>query len=199
MRSSKVFALGQVYVLVSRCVDPANVLLTGVPPKDLLEDVAAALIARGIDVDKYYEDACSVTREWVYDKDRPSLKDRIQRKFNSEHSIPVKHRKLEEVLNPQKDATVVVHRLLDWMDRVDTASQHGRARPPFQTPEGDAIFPDESTLWWLTDVSKRTKDEEAQPADEDGPPSEMEEEQKMEVSCSEQGAVIQRRHRTLLC
>ena len=77
MRRPKVFALGQVYIVVSRCVDPANFLLTGAPPKDLLEDVAAALIARGIDVDKYYEDACSVIREWVYGKGRPLLKDRI--------------------------------------------------------------------------------------------------------------------------
>ena len=181
-----VFAMGQVYVLVSRCTDPANFLLCGVPPKDLLEDVAAALIARGIDVDKFLEDACSVTREWVYDKDKPHLRDRITVKFISEHSTPVKHRKLEETLNPQPDATVVIHKLLSWMDRVDIASQHGSARPLFQTPEGDAIFPDESSLWWLTDISKRAKDEDAKP-DEDGPPSELEEEQKMEVSCSEHG------------
>ena len=41
-----VFALGQVYVLVSRVVDPQNFVLVGVPPKDLLEDLAAALVAR---------------------------------------------------------------------------------------------------------------------------------------------------------
>ena len=111
--------MGQVYVLVSRCTDPQNFLLVGLPPKDLLEDLAATLIKRGIDVDKYFEDACSVTREWVYDKEKPLLKDRIQVKFNNKHTTPVKHRKLEEVLNPQPDATVVIHRLLDYMDRVD--------------------------------------------------------------------------------
>ena len=73
-----VFAMGQVYVLVSRCTDPQNFLLVGLPPKDLLEDLAATLIKRGIDVDKYFEDACSVTREWVYDKEKALLKDRIQ-------------------------------------------------------------------------------------------------------------------------
>ena len=45
-----VFAMGQVYVLVSRCTDPQNFLLVGVPPKDVLEDFAAPLVARGIDV-----------------------------------------------------------------------------------------------------------------------------------------------------
>ena len=51
-----VFALGQVYVLVSRVTDPMNLVLVGVPPKDLLEDIAAALLACGVDVDKYFED-----------------------------------------------------------------------------------------------------------------------------------------------
>ena len=46
-----VFAMGQVYVLVSRVTDPNNFLLVGVPPKDLLEDIAAALLARGVDID----------------------------------------------------------------------------------------------------------------------------------------------------
>ena len=79
----------------------------------------------------------------------------------------------------------MIHKPLSWMDRVDVASQHGNARPPFQTLEGDGIFPPEDELWWLTDVSRRAKDEEEQPADEDGPPSELEEDQPMEVSCSE--------------
>ena len=188
MCSPKVFALGQVYVLVTRCVDPSNFLLVGVAPKDLLHDVASALIARGIDVDRYFEDCCSVTREWLYDKDKPLLKDRIQVTFNNEHTTPVKHRKLEEVLHPQPDATVVIHRLLDWMDRVDVASQQGNARLPFNTPEGEDIFPPEDELWWLTDVSQRSKDEDEQPADEDGPPSELEQGQAMEVSCSEQAS-----------
>ena len=183
-----VFAMGQVYVLVSRCTDPQNFLLVGLPPKDLLEDLAATLIKRGIDVDKYFRGACSVTREWVYDKEKPLLKDRIQVKFNNEHTTPVKHRKLEEVLNPQPDATVVIHRLLDYMNRVDVATQQGRARPPFKTLEGVDIFPPEDELWWLTDVSRRAKDEDEQPADEDGPPSEIEEEHKDEVSCSEQAS-----------
>eukprot|EP00973_Karenia_brevis_P047135 6541838-Karenia_brevis.AAC.1 len=35
-----VFAYGQLYVLVSRVADPANFELIGLPPADLLEEVA---------------------------------------------------------------------------------------------------------------------------------------------------------------
>ena len=53
-----VFALGQVYVLISRVTDPRNFYLLGIPPKDLLEDVAASLILRGISVDEFFETCC---------------------------------------------------------------------------------------------------------------------------------------------
>ena len=184
-----VFAMGQVYVLVSRVTDPNNFLLVGVPPKDLLEDIAAALLARGVDIDKYFEDSCSVTREWTYDAAAPRLRDRVRVKFNNEHAIPVKLKKLEEILNPQPDATVVIYRVLDWMDRVDMASQTGEPRPVFQTLDGQIIFPEGDEPWWLTDVQKRAApDEEEQPADEDGPASEMKEGQQVEVSCSDAGS-----------
>ena len=52
-----VFALGQVYVLISRVTDPQNFYLLGVPPRDLLEDVASALIEQGISVDEFFETA----------------------------------------------------------------------------------------------------------------------------------------------
>ena len=170
-------------MLVSRVTDPQNFVLVGVPPKDLLEDIAAALLARGVDVDKYFEDACSVTREWVYNRDAPRLRDRVKVKFNNEHALPVKLKTLEEILNPQPDAQVVIHRLLDWMDRVDLATQTGDSRPLFQTADGDDIFPEDGDPWWLTDVSRRAPAEEQENGDEDGPPSEMEEEgQQAEVS-----------------
>ena len=37
-----VFALGQVYVLISRVTDPVNMQLVGLPPMDLLPDIYAA-------------------------------------------------------------------------------------------------------------------------------------------------------------
>ena len=53
-----VFALGQVYVLVSRVTDPKNFSLVGIPPRDLVEDLAQALLRAGIDVDSFFKKAC---------------------------------------------------------------------------------------------------------------------------------------------
>ena len=69
-------------------------------------------------------------------------------------------------------AASVIHSLLDWIDRVDFASQCGMAPPPFQTPDGESIYPDEP--WWLTDVQRKEepKDEkDLAKGDEDGPAS----------------------------
>ena len=49
----------------------------GIPPRDLLESVAAALIAAGIRVDEFFEVACKVTGDWKYDPSKARLKDRI--------------------------------------------------------------------------------------------------------------------------
>ena len=107
-----VFAMGQVYVLVSRVTDPQNFVLFGVPPKDLLEAIAQAYIVNGFNVDDCFKRACSVTGEWKYDAQPSRLKDRIQQKFCNERSIPLKKRTLDETLNPQPEATVVIKKLL---------------------------------------------------------------------------------------
>ena len=154
-------------------------------PKDLLEDVAAALIKAGIDVHAFFERACTVTGEWKYDKSKARLKDRIDQKFCNVRSIPLKFRILSECLDPQPEASVVFRRLLDWIDRCDIASQNSLPKPAFETSDGDAIFPeDEDDAWWLTDISKRVAAEDKVKADEDGPATdddEVEEERK-EVS-----------------
>ena len=102
-----IFALGQAYVFFSRTTDPQKIMLVGVPPKDLVEDVAQALIGHGIDVDKYFEDACKVTRDWEYDRSKARVVDRIQQRYNRERSIPLKRRSLAECLNPQPEAHVL--------------------------------------------------------------------------------------------
>ena len=81
-----VFAQGQVYVLISRRVqtnnnnnlagipklsfvpllgsrvtDPRNLCLIGVPPIDLINDVAMALHAAGLNVDDFFIQACNTT------------------------------------------------------------------------------------------------------------------------------------------
>ena len=170
-----VFALGQVYVLVSRVTDPKNFSLVGIPPRDLIEDLAQALLREGIDVDAFYEKACQVTGDWKYDRTQAKVVDRIQQKFSHERMVPLRFRSLAECLRPQPEAHVVFQRLLDWIDRCDVASQTGVLRPAFETADGGSIFPVDDDPWWLTDISKRLTDK--QEADEDGPVTECEEEE----------------------
>ena len=142
--------MGQIYVLISRCTDPMNFILCGVPPKDLIEELSQALIAAGINVDQYFKTACSVTNEWVYDESIGRVKDRFKLKFNSERGIPLKNRTLAEVLCPQPAASVVIKRLLHWIDRVDRRTC--AAKPSFETEDGQSIFPESDEPWWLTDM-----------------------------------------------
>ena len=94
-----------------------------------------------------------------------------------ETSVPVKLKELWEVIDAQPKALAVIKRLLDWISRVDLASQQGFPRPAFKTVEGDPIFPPEEEQWWLTVFQQRKKPEDIA-GDEDGPPTEAEEEEK---------------------
>lgn len=96
------------YVLISRVADPKNFHLIDVPPRDVLEDVAAALIAEGVDVDQFFENACKVTGDVQYDRSKARLVDRLQQKFSSERSVPLRFRTLAEMLDPQPQAQVVI-------------------------------------------------------------------------------------------
>ena len=86
--------MGQVYVLVSRVTDPKNFSLVGIPPRDLVEDLAQALLRAGIDVDSFFEKACQVSGEWKYDRSRARVLDRIQQKFSNERTVPLRFRTL---------------------------------------------------------------------------------------------------------
>ena len=175
--------MGQVYVLVSRVTDPQNFSLVGIPPRDLIEDLAQALLREGIDVDSFFEKACQVSGDWKYDHSKVGLVDRIEQKFSHERTVPLRFRNLAECLNPQPEAHVVFQRLLDWIDRCDVASQTGEPKPPFQTVDGEPIFPEDDDPWWLTDISRRLADDAKQDGDEDGPITEGDEEaEQREVS-----------------
>ena len=109
-----VFAIGQVYVLVSRVTDPENFVLCGLPPKDLWEDVTDAWRRAGLNVADCWKRACAVTNEWVYDhQPEKPLKSRIQQRHITEKGIPLKNRTLAETLDPQPEASAVFKRLLD--------------------------------------------------------------------------------------
>ena len=60
------FAYGQLYVLASRMTDPALFRLIGLPPLDLLDEVAEAWQKQGLDVNKCFREACAITGEWEY-------------------------------------------------------------------------------------------------------------------------------------
>ena len=63
----------------------------------------------------------------------------------------------------------------DWIDWADQNSQAGLPKPPFETEDGEPIFPEEEEAWWLTDISRRAAPEEKAEGDEDGPASDLEE------------------------
>ena len=133
----------------------------------------AGWAAAGLDAIECLRNSVSVTKDWVYDPD-PSLAyhQRIKPRRKSEKLMSVKWRGLEEILNPQPSAQRVIHKLLNWIERVDEASQIGAPRPAFETVDHQPIFPeDEEDKWWLTDVQNRKEPAAQQPADEDGPPS----------------------------
>ena len=88
-----VFAVGQVYVLISRVTDPANFHLIGLPPKDLLPEVCAAWQRAGYDVVECLRLACDVTNEFKYVPDAGEhWADRLQPRFQSQTTVPVKHK-----------------------------------------------------------------------------------------------------------
>ena len=62
-----IFAFGQLYVLISRVTDPANLELIGLPPKDLIDDLAAAIGRAKKDPDDAFNKCTGVSDEWKYD------------------------------------------------------------------------------------------------------------------------------------
>ena len=82
----------EVYVLISRVTDPQNLMLTGLPPKDLWEDISQLWLRAGINIDDAWKRACSVTNEWVYEPGPGPLKSRIRQRIMHERSIPLKNR-----------------------------------------------------------------------------------------------------------
>ena len=148
-------------MLVSRCTDPQNFHLVGVPPQDLIPDLAKALNKHSrLDHETVFGNCVSVSDEWTYEMGVPY--GRFQQKYIKERSIPMKHKTLQEALNPQPAANRVLMKLLGWIDRVDIASTEGSSRPAFATETGSNIFPangDADERWWLTELSKRKADE----------------------------------------
>jgi len=166
------FAFGQIYVLVSRVTDPKLLHLVGLPPMDLLSEIYAAWKAAGLDPVECLRRCATVTNDFVYHPGPPDLRDRFTPRFVKERTVHIVARELHEMLNPQPRAAAVMHRLLDWIERADLASQRGEAKPPFATAQGEPIFPEGEDPWWLTDVQRTSTADAPPPGDEDGPAEE---------------------------
>ena len=154
-----VFAHGQIYVLVSRVTEPEHYRTIGIPPWDLLEVVARAWRDAGVNVDRAFHAAASVTDEWIYTSAASGedpcvgVAQRLKASYSEQRRVPLRLRTLGEVLNPQPDTAVVLHGLLDWIDRADAASQANAPRPDICRADGAQLFP--ATDWYLTDLERR--------------------------------------------
>ena len=95
--------------MVSRVTDPNNFHLVGVPPKDLVEPVHRALYAAGVRNPGSWFDGCTgVSDEWELRETQDDYSERFRQKRLAERTIPMKHRTLEEALNPQLAASMVM-------------------------------------------------------------------------------------------
>ena len=151
---------------------------TGLPPADILEDVCRAWERAGIDVVESLRRATTVTNEWVYTPTvEGDIRSRLTHRVINERTVPVALKYLYEIIDAQPRALAVIRKLLDWIYRVDLASQQGLPRPAFKHVDGEPIFPPEEEQWWLTDFQQRKKPED-NAGDEDGPPTEAEAEDK---------------------
>ena len=147
--------MGQVYVLFSRVTDPRHLELIGrtlfvsklpisrhisttrgLPPADILEDVCRAWERAGIDVVESLRKATTVTNEWVYTPTADGdMRSRLTQRLANGRTVPVVLKYIYEVIDAQPKALAVIKGLLDWISRVDLASQQGLPRPVFKPSE----------------------------------------------------------------
>ncbi len=139
--------------------DPENFQLVGIPPEDLLEEVARAWQTAGLNVDTCFTAAAEVTKEWEYkpassqERVCVNVRSRFAPKQEVERRVPLQLKSLADILNPQPAAAEVLHAVLQWIDDCDQASQRGTAAPPPERRDGTPPFPE--TMWWLTELERR--------------------------------------------
>ena len=137
-----VFAHGQIYVQVSRAVDPERYAAVGLPPADLLDEVAAVWAAEGWDVDGLFAQAASATGDWVYTPTvgdagpTTSVRSRLQPRYDERRRAPLRLGLLAQILNPQPETASVLHGLLHWIEQADQTAQQGKPRPQLLHPDG---------------------------------------------------------------
>ena len=72
------------------------------PPKDIVSSLAVALRRAGYDYDEVFQTCIGVSNEWCYNATGSSnLAERFSQKYMRQRTVPMTHKTLEEVLNPQ--------------------------------------------------------------------------------------------------
>ncbi len=103
---------------------------------------------------------------------------RFVRIIQNEKGIPLTHRTLHDILNPQPQMAEVMERFLSWVATENDAFHAWRPKPQFCTEGGEPIFPTDEQ-WWLTSVQQRKHSDArrraAEDPDGDGPVSDVEE------------------------
>ena len=91
-----------IYLAHPRGTDPKDFELVGVPPKDIVSSLAVALRRAGYDYDAVFQTCIGVSNEWCYNATGSSnLAERFSQKYMRQRTVPMTHKTLEEVLNPQ--------------------------------------------------------------------------------------------------
>ena len=79
-----------------------NFELLGLPPKDLVSSLAVELRKTGYDYDVVFQRCIGVSNEWNYNAISSSnVAERFSQKYIRQRAVPMTHKTLEEVLNPQ--------------------------------------------------------------------------------------------------
>ena len=129
-----VFAHGQIYVLWSRVTNPDMFSAIGLPPIDILDEVAQAWRDTGLDVEACLKAAAEVTNDWCYrpagHKEDPTVNiaARLTSRWDHQRRVPLKLKTLSEVLNPQPTTAKVLTSLLQWIDDQDRLSAKGASQ-----------------------------------------------------------------------
>ena len=171
-----VFAAGQVYVLWSRVTKSMNFHLVGLPPLDMLDEMAKAWQKAGYNVNQCFQKAVDVTNDWIYTPASPEddvikkIASRLTAKFNHQRRVPLRLKTVQQILNPQPTTARVLHELLQWIDDEDRASQQeanqtnvGSLRPEIAV----SLFKDAPENWWMTEFERRKPPDESSSSEDD--------------------------------
>ena len=155
-----VFAHGQIYVLWSRVTDPEKFAAVGLPPTDMLDEIARAWRDAGFDVNVCFQKASEVTQDWEYTPAAPgadatqNVAARLRSRWDHQRRVPLKLPTLDSVINPQPKTAKVLTALLKWIDDTDMATQDSTKAPTVPNTAFQSIFGQDKD-WWLTEMERR--------------------------------------------